>query len=214
MSIKLRILSIWLPEFIIIRELKRTSNLTNDGLDQLLKKCCHDPLDALEDELHLPVKRSLDERRTMMAAGHNLRVKVLVECLGYEKAIENGREKMFKAGLKMGIEARKRLGVGENIQDAIKASKILYSILGIYFRVEYNRDYMVLKVKRCALAVHYSPEACQIMSAADEGVLKGLNENMDLKFVERITEGADVCTACITLKQTKPNFGTKKEVKV
>ena len=46
----------------------------------------------------------------------------------------------------------------------------------------------------------YTPETCRIMSAADEGVLKGLNEKMDLKFMKRITEGAEECTACVNIK--------------
>jgi hypothetical protein len=200
MSIKLRILSMWLPKFISIKELEKTSNLTNKCLERLLKEFCPDLFGGLGDENQV-LKGNLEERRIMMAVGHNIRVKILIKCLGKEKAIEKGREEMFKTGFNLGVKARKRLGVGENIYDVVKAARILYSILGIEFTVENTGRYMVLKVKRCALADHYSPETCIIMSAADEGVLRGLNDNMGLKFVERISEGAEECTACINLKQ-------------
>ena len=36
-----------------------------------------------------------------------------------------------------------------------------------------------------------------ILSAADEGVVHGLNENMGMHFKERITEGVSECIACI-----------------
>ena len=38
MSIKLHLLSIWIPEFILIRELEKTSEITNNHLDMLLKE--------------------------------------------------------------------------------------------------------------------------------------------------------------------------------
>ena len=47
---------------------------------------------------------------------------------------------------------------------------------------------------------HIHHKHVKLMSAADEGVLKGLNEKMDLKFIKRITEGAEECTACVNIK--------------
>ena len=52
-------------------------------------------------------------------------------------------------------------------------------------------------VNRCDLSKYYSHEVCIILSAADEGVVHGLNENMNMQFKKRITEGASECTACI-----------------
>jgi len=195
MSIKLFLLSIWIPEFILIRELERTYDLTNQYLDNLLNSNSVKP--PLVDR---NLMGNLDERRAMMASGHNLRVKALVDALGSEKALEEGRAEMFKAGYKMGCEVRKRLGLGENIQDTMLAARILYRVLGIKFTIEkYNKN-ILMHVKSCALASLYTPETCRIMSAADEGVLKGLNEKMDLKFMKRITEGAEECTACVNIK--------------
>jgi hypothetical protein len=195
MNIKLLILSIWVPKFFLIKELEKTSQLTNKCLDRLLMKHSISP-PALEKE----VKGSLKERRVLMAYGHNIRVKALVKSLGLKKAIEVGRSQMFMAGYQMGCEARKRLGVDENIEDTIAAARILYKVLGIKFQIEPHGNDIILRVNQCSLASQYTPETCKIMSAADKGVLNGLNSNMNMEFMERITEGAEKCTACINIK--------------
>ena len=138
-----------------------------------------------------------------MAGGHAKRVHKLVKTLGFDKACEVGRAEMFKAGYEMGCETTKRLGVGRNINDFIDAAKILYKVLGINFTVEKDGENIFLRIKSCALANQYSLETCKIMSAVDEGVLTGLNNNMSMKFLKMITEGAKECTACITVKIDK-----------
>ena len=195
MSIKLRFLSIWIPEFILIKELERLSDLTNNRLDILLNRYSVSPL-----LIEKPSKGKLEERRTLMAASHNLHVNALVEALGFDKALKIGRKEMFKAGYELGCEAKKRLGVGSDIKDALVAARILYKVLGIKFTIEENEQTTFLLVKYCALANHYTPETCKIMSAADEGVLKGLNEKMGMKFFKRITEGSKNCKACINIE--------------
>ena len=198
MNIKLRILSIWTPKFILIRELDRTSYIMDDHLDKLLDKYSISSLSTIT-----PLNGKLEERRSVMAGGHAKRVHKLVKTLGFDKACEVGRAEMFKAGYEMGCEATKRLGVGKNIKDSIVAAKILYKVLGINFTVEKHDKNIFLRIKSCALANQYSLETCKIMSAVDEGVLTGLNNNMSMKFLKMITEGAKECTACITVKIDK-----------
>ncbi|MBP2046394.1 L-2-amino-thiazoline-4-carboxylic acid hydrolase [Methanobacterium aggregans] len=197
MSIKLKILSIWTPQSLLINELDRVAEVTTECLDKLLKEHSAESLNLLED---LVMEGNLEQRRALMAEGHNVRVNALIDAIGYEKAMEVGRTEMFKAGYKLGLEARGRLGVNENIRDTIKAAQILYRVLGIEFKVEKLEKNMVLMVKRCSLANYYSPETCRMMSAADEGVVHGLNENLNMLFKKRITEGAKECTACIKSK--------------
>ncbi|MBZ2164883.1 hypothetical protein [Methanobacterium spitsbergense] len=195
MSIKLRLISKWIPEFILIKELDRLSDLTNNHLEMLLNRYSVSP-----QFIEKPSNGKLEERRAIMAASHNLHVNALIEVLGFEKALEIGRKEMFKAGYELGCEAKKRLGVGSDIKDALVAARILYKVLGIKFSIEENEQTVLLLVKYCALANHYTPETCKIMSAADEGVLKGLNEKMDMKFFKRITEGSKNCKACINIE--------------
>lgn len=194
MSIKLRFLSIWIPDFILIKELDRLSDLTNNHFDMLLNR-----YSVSLQFIEKPSKGKLEERRAVMAASHNLYVNALVEALGFEKALKIGRKEMFKAGYELGCEAKNRLGIGSNMKDTLVAARILYKVLGIKFTLEENEQTILLWVKSCALANHYTSETCEIMSAADEGVLKGLNQKMGMKFIERITDGSENCKACINI---------------
>ena len=197
MNIKLRLLSIWTPKFILKRELTRTSHLTMDYLDQLLKQYGI-PLPQEE-----PINGNLEEIRTYMGFRHNHRVDSLIKTLGKEKAIELGKAQMYAAGLKLGLEARELLHV-KSLEDTFAAAKILYKVLGIEFNIMYEQKNIIVYINTCALAEQYSAETCIIMSSADKGVLKGLNDDLDMEFIERITTGAEKCKACIN------NSGQKK----
>ena len=194
MSIKLHLLSIWIPEFLLIRELDQTFEITNNYLKMLLKRYSI-PIPTMEN----PFEGNLEERRLMMAKYHNILLKCLIEKLGFENALKIGKAELYKAGYEMGCDTRKRLGV-KTIKDAILAAHILYKVLGINFTTEDNGEHIILRIKSCELANQYSPETCKIMSATDEGVLNGLNEKLGMKFIKRITEGAEECTACIKVK--------------
>lgn len=191
MSIRLKLASIWLPDFILKRELDNVSRKTITGLDDLLKEHASLKMETVT------LNGKLEQRRFSMATAHNERVKILIQELGYQKAVKLGRSAMFEIGCKLGKEARRKLGVGNNFNDLETAAGILYKILGIEFKIENKDGNMVMVVNRCFLSKYYSPESCMILSAADEGVVCGLNENIGMQFKERITEGAPECIACI-----------------
>lgn len=196
MSIRLKIASLWLPDFILKRELDNVATNTIKGLDNVLEQYAPEKMAEVnkKDEI---LKGNIEERRVIMAKTHNVRVKALIESLGYENAVRIGRKAMFNAGYELGKEARKKLVVGDSFKDLEAAAKILYKILGINFKIQNEDGNSIMFVNKCALSKYYSPEACMVLSAADEGVVRGLNENMDMKFKERITEGAPECKAWI-----------------
>lgn len=194
MNIRLKIASLWLPEFILKRELDNVAKKTIKGLNDVLDQ--YVPCKKFDRGNEI-LKGSLEERRARMAEAHNNRVKVLIEELGYKKAIKIGRKAMFKVGYQLGRDTGQRLGVGNSFKDLEDAAKILYKVLGIDFKIENKDGKMVMVVKRCDLSKYYAPETCKVLSAADEGVVFGLNENLDMKFKVRITEGASECIACI-----------------
>ena len=209
MSIRLKIASFWLPDFILKRELGNVAKNTIAGLDDILKQYVPGKI-VISDEILKGSRRklkifgltnykfvSMEERRSIMAKAHNKRVKILIQELGHKKAVEIGRKVMFEVGCKLGQEARRKLGTGNNFEDLELAARILYKVLGIKFRIENKDGNLIMVVNRCDLSKHYSPESCIILSAADEGVVRGLNENMSMQFKERITEGAHECIACI-----------------
>jgi predicted ArsR family transcriptional regulator len=198
--VRLFLLSWWTPKYIISKELDRVNTLTSEALEGLLIK--YSPKDRKEKlRKEASFGGSIEERRDAMALEHANLVNSLAEVLGKEEATRLGREAMFKVGEKLGSENRQKLGVSKSLQDLVRAAKILYRVLGIDFEVELqNPDNAILVVNRCALAANYSELTCQVLSATDEGTIRGLNKNTNMTFTERITSGQPKCKAKIAIR--------------
>jgi hypothetical protein len=195
-SLKLRLASVWLPEWSIKGELERVSELTTDALLSLLKERAPDS--AAEVRLALkPPTGSIEERRAAMASNHNLLIESLVSLIGEDEALALGRQALYAVGLRIGEDSRSKLGLGDGIQDLVKSAEVLYRILGIKFVVRQNDRGLEMIVMRCSLSKWYSEMTCKILSAADEGVIKGLNRRVGMKFEQRITSGFPTCMARI-----------------
>ena len=194
MNLKLRIASHWIPSIFLIPEIDRVAEVTVKCLDQLLEK--YERYNSISKK-ELKMEGNIEERRKIMANAHNVRVKKLIDYLGYDDAQLIGRKALFKAGLILGREAKERLGVGSSLQDLIRAARILYRVLGIKFEINESGGKIKITVYKCSLSDYYTFETCRILSAADEGVVQGLNENINMKFTERMTEGHSECVACI-----------------
>ena len=192
MSIKLKIASFWLPKFILKKELDNIAIKTTEALINVLKQYAPN-----KNYKKLFLKGDIEKRRIIMTEAHNNLVQELIGILGYEKAIRVGRKTMFNVGYQLGRDARRRLGVGNNFHDLETAAQILYRVLGIDFKIDNKNGNIIMTVQKCALSKNYTPEACIVLSAADEGVVCGLNENINMQFKDRITEGAPECIACI-----------------
>jgi len=202
MGLKLRILSLWTPEWFQRRGLDELARQTTHGLEKLLDD--YSDNDSKSDiplpHVNMVLKGNLDERRKTMAITHNKLVKSLINTMGYDEAIKKGREAMFREGLSLGSKFKGILGVGNSLEDLFTAALILYNVLGIKFSikaVEDGKNKITMVVSHCALAEYYTPNTCHVLSAADEGVVQGLNPNIQIKFTERITEGCSECLAPI-----------------
>jgi hypothetical protein len=205
LGLRLRLLSWWTPKSIIYRELTHVATLTTDALEDLLNKYSSNKKEE-KPEGEAIFKGSVKKRRDLMASNHTRLVTSLEYALGKEEAIQLGRETMFKVGETLGGETAQKLGVGGSIKDLIRAAKILYRILGIEFEVEIKSPVSALLIiNRCALSTNYSELTCQILSATDEGVIRGLNKNIEMRFIERMTSGLTKCKATIELRN---NGGT------
>jgi hypothetical protein len=186
---------LWMRESVMLRELERVSELTTAILDDMLED--HAPR-ASESITAADVtsEDGLEHRRRAMAEGHRRRVAALVEAMGEDRAMEEGRRRMYPVGERLGMEARQRLGLGEDLDDLVDAARLLYRVLGIEVDAEEDEaGNLVLRVDRCALAEVYDPVTCKLMSAADEGMVRGLNPKVRMTFVHRITEGRPCCRA-------------------
>lgn len=198
MSLKLWLASMWTPQGALLSMLDRVERATTAALDALVAK--HAPGKVAGPEgAGAGRGAGLERRRSAMALAHNARVKALVEALGRDRAVEAGREALFPVGKRLGEEARSELSVGDGPGDLERAARLLYRALGIDFSIAMGADgTMTMRVHRCALAAGYSAEACEILSAADEGVVAGLNPKYAMRFEERMTSGNAECRARIT----------------
>lgn len=84
----------------------------------------------------------------------------------------------------------------QGVDDVMALGRLLYGILDIDFAGSDNGE---ITICRCYFSSFYSPEACQVMSAMDRGLLAGLAGRGDLMFSQRITEGYPCCRARFTL---------------
>lgn len=200
MSLKLRILSIWTPTWFQKIGLDELANHTTHGLEKLLDCQPHNDLksEPPTSKLDMVLKGNLDERRKIMATTHNKLVETLINTMGREEAIKKGREVMFNEGLSLGSKFKEILGVEDSLDDLFTAARILYNVLGIEFSIKAVEDGKItMIVSHCTLAEYYTPDTCRVLSAADEGVVQGLNPSVKIKFTERITEGCSECLAPI-----------------
>lgn len=203
MNVRLALASLWLPPWVLRRELTRVGDATTAVLDQLLREHAPGRLEAME-ESESPQRGSAGRRRAALAAAHTARVAHLIDVLGREAATAEARRRLFEAGVVLGDGARRRLGVGRTRRDLVRAARVLYRVLGIRFRAEWAADGEArVVITRCALAAEYTPEACLALSATDAGVVAGLWPGAGLEFDERITEGRPACIARLTLPGRK-----------
>jgi hypothetical protein len=197
-SLRLLLASIWLPNYVIKSELERVATTTTDALQSLLEEVAPSQHQIISKQIK-PLSGSIEKYRAVMAANHSLLLKVLSDEIGHDRAVEMGRDALFKVGITIGEESGKRLGVGDNIEDLFMAARLMYSILGIEFSIKEEGGHHYMEFHRCALSVHYSELTCTVMSAIDEGVIRGLNPRASMSFKRRITSGYSTCLACIKI---------------
>jgi len=198
-SLRLRLASFWLPEWSLKGQLEKVSELTTGALETLLADRAPMAAARLHSSMR-PVVGNLTECRAAMAWNHNALVESLVNEIGEKETFNLGRQSLFEVGLTIGGESRRLLGVGDDTGDLIRAAKTLYRVLGISFTVESQGDGLEIVVRRCALSNYYSERACMVLSAVDEGVIRGLNPRVGMKFERMITSGFPTCIARIWIE--------------
>jgi hypothetical protein len=197
MGLKLTILCWWTPKWVISRELDHVSQATTTALKSLL--ATYVPKSQTQSIAQKSQRlKTAEQKRASMALEHTELLEALAKAIGREEALRRGRDALFELGKQLGVETRVRLGVDSDPKDLIKAATILYRVLGIDFKVELSKKTRAtLIVDRCALSPHYSEFTCKVLSATDEGVVKGLNPNANMSFKEVLTSGCKNCIAQI-----------------
>jgi hypothetical protein len=116
-----------------------------------------------------------------------------------EEALERGEDlaaldrRLHRAAYGLGASYRLKLGV-RSISGAMAAARLIYRNLGIDFQGSPDGDVII---RRCGFARTYTPQVCRLISALDRGLMAGLARGGELRFRQRITEGADSCRACL-----------------
>lgn len=200
MSFRLKMASLLASRSVLERELGRVAVMTTAVLDELVEDHAPDRLETLRSE-DGPLEGDLDDQRKAMADAQLRRVRVLVDVMGTEEAVREGRRRMGPVGERLGAEARVRFGVNDSMDDLVAAAELLYRVLGIEFDTEEAEDGSVtLLIGRCGLSAGYDGVTCRLMSAADEGMIRGLNPRAKLEFRDRMTEDSNECVAHVRLK--------------
>jgi hypothetical protein len=185
-----------MPRYIIRRELKNISDQTTTALTALIPNSENNENDF--KNLNQQSNMNIQQQRAVMAQTQAKLVEKLEMAVGHDEAVKQGREALFLVGQNLGKQIRGKLGVGNNKKDLIKAAKILYQILGIEFYLEWrDNSNAEAVIDRCALSEHYSKLTCEVLSATDEGVMKGLQPNVTMRFQEYITANCRHCVANI-----------------
>jgi hypothetical protein len=199
LGLRLQLLYWWTPNYVIQRELTNLSEKTTGALKLLLANYVPQQKDL---DFKPPNHSGIKEQRANMAKTHTQMVEALATAVGHDKAVTLGRESLFAVGVALGKQTRSKLGVGENPKDLIKASKILYRVLGIDFHIEWlDESNAVAIIENCTLFTHYTKVTCEVLSATDEGVVKGLQPNVTLKFTEYMTRTCQNCKASLQFNQ-------------
>ena len=198
-GIRLILLSWWTPNYVVNKELDRIFKLTTNALKSLLESQAPVAFAKIAKETTLP-PGNVAQKRAAMARTHAFLVDALSEAVGRDQAVDLGRKALFEVGRSLGKETRGKLGIGDSPNDLIRAARVLYHVLGIDFDVEWHgKANATLIVDRCALAKEYSELTCLVLSATDEGVIRGLEPNVSMMFKQRMTSGCGKCIAQIEL---------------
>ncbi len=116
-----------------------------------------------------------------------------------EEALRRGEDlagldhRLYRAAYGLGASYRFRLGV-RSLPGAMAAARLIYRGLGIDFRGTPEGEVII---RSCGFARSYTPRVCHLVSALDRGLLAGLARGGELRFRQRITEGAGSCRACL-----------------
>jgi hypothetical protein len=101
--------------------------------------------------------------------------------------------RLYRAAHGLGAGYRRLFGV-RSLPGAMSAARFIYRNLGVDFQGSPDGGVII---RRCGFARTYTPQVCGLVSALDRGLMAGLAAGGELRFQQRITEGADSCRACL-----------------
>jgi len=107
------------------------------------------------------------------------------------------QDKLYHGAYEIGVRIRKQFHVAD-ASDVMEASRFLYRILGIDFE---GTEQGAIVISECFFSQYYSSSQCRVISSLDAGLIAGLSNGGEMKFLERITEGSPFCKAQVQFKE-------------
>ncbi len=181
MNLRLAAAKVYTPRRLRIRRLRELYELTAEAFDRPVPDIRRCRVSGLLDSY---ARFTLDAASAWVCAGKPATV----------------AERLREAGFKFGAGLGRELGVRSR-SEVMEAARLLYRFIGIDFQG--GADGRVV-IGRCFFAGFYSPEACLLMSALDDGVVSGLAGGGSLVFTGRITQGGPVCEAKFVFPENTP----------
>lgn len=171
----IKIIQIFMPEFIKKRKLKELFRLTADAF-----------------ETEMPELRGLTFRECLWK--YALFSKEQAErCLQCECRLEEVKSRLYHNSFVFGKNLRKSLHV-TTWDESVEVLRAFYKFIGIDF--EYDEQ-NAFEIRQCSFSKYYSAEVCTLISSLDEGLAAGLSNGGRLCFTQRITDGSGCCKGAV-----------------
>jgi len=170
----LKIMRIYIPEFIKKRKLNELLRLTADAFQcELPEFRGHSFAEHLQ-EYALFTKEQAER------------------CLLSGETLEEVKHRLYQNSYIYGQDLRNRLYI-VTWKEAVMALKVIYKLIGIDFQYDSQGKFII---KQCFFSKYYSAGVCELISSLDEGMAAGLSGGGRLCFKQRLTEGSCCCKGC------------------
>jgi hypothetical protein len=180
MIMLLKILQLYIPEFIKRKKLSELFCLTAD---------------AFQSELPEIMGLTFEECLLKYA----LFTKEQAESyLQNGRTIEEVKNRLYQNSYIYGQNLRKSLHIA-TWEEAVAVLKVVYKLVGIDFQCDRQGEVII---KQCFFSKYYSGGVCELISSLDEGLAAGLSGGR-LSFSQRITEGGSCCKGYLSGRALK-----------
>lgn len=116
-----------------------------------------------------------------------------VRCMQEHPDAETAR-RLYRDAWKLGRCIRRVTGFTQ-AQDLQRLIFYLYRGIGITMEGQIPGE---IRIPSCYFSRYYTPYGCRLMSCMDAGIISGICDVGKLKFIRRITQGDEMCAACIS----------------
>jgi len=167
----IKIMQIYMPEFLKKKRLKELFCLTADAFDT-----------------EMPALRGLTFRECLWKYAFFSKEQAEL-CLQCGCHLEEVKSRLYHNSFLFGEKLRKSLHV-KTWDESVEVLKTFYQFIGIDFEHNGNKAFVI---RQCSFSKYYSAEVCALISSMDEGLAAGLSNGGRLCFTQRITDGSHCC---------------------